>query len=91
MGLKYLVRRGENIQPDLVLLDGEFAFIKSNNSFYIGDGVTPMSELKPFSSLVAGENGQIYTVKVDKNGVPHAEPVKQYNKSQEYEFRVSES
>lgn len=89
MGLKYLVRRGENIQPDLVLLDGEFAFIKSDNSFYIGDGVTPMSELKPFSSLVAGDNGQIYTVRVDENGVPHAEPVKEFYRGCEYEFRVS--
>lgn len=90
MALKYLVRRGENIQPDLVLLDGEFAFIKSNNSFYIGDGVTPMSELKPFSSLVAGDNGQIYTVRVDENGVPHAEPVKEFYRGQEYKFRISE-
>ena len=90
MGLKYLVRRGENIQPDLVLLDGEFAFIKSDNSFYIGDGVTPMSELKPFSSLVAGDNGQIYTVRVDENGVAHAEPVKEFYRGQEYKFRISE-
>lgn len=90
MGVKYLVRRGENIQPDLVLLDGEFAFIKSDNSFYIGDGVTPMSELKPFSSLVAGDNGQIYTVRVDENGVPHAEPVKEFYRGQEYKFRISE-
>lgn len=90
MGTKYLVRRGETIQPDLILLDGEFAFIKSDRLFYIGDGKTPMSKLKPFSSLVAGENGQIYTVSVDKNGEPRAKPVKQIYKGSELEFKVSE-
>lgn len=90
MATKYLVRRGETIQPDLILLDGEFAFIKSDRLFYVGDGITPMSELKPFTSLVAGDNGQIYTVSVDKNGEPHAKPVKEFYRGQEYEFRISE-
>lgn len=90
MTTKYLVRRSETILPDLILLDGEFAYIKSDRLFYIGDGKTPMSKLKPFSSLVAGENGQIYTVSVDKNGEPHAKPIKQFHKGQEFEFRVSE-
>jgi hypothetical protein len=90
MATKYLVRRGETIQPDLILLDGEFAYIKSDRLFYIGDGKTPMSKLKPFNSLVAGENGQIYTVSVDKNGEPHAKPVKQFYKGSELEFKVSE-
>jgi SWI/SNF-related matrix-associated actin-dependent regulator 1 of chromatin subfamily A len=58
MATKYLVRRSETIQPDLILLDGEFAYIKSDRLFYIGDGKTPMSKLKPFNSLVDGENGQ---------------------------------
>jgi hypothetical protein len=89
MATKYLVRRGETIQPDLILLDGEFAFIKSDRLFYIGDGKTPMSKLKPFSSLVAGDNGQVYTVKVDENGIPHAKPVKEFDRGCEYEFRVS--
>lgn len=90
MRTKYLVRRAETILPDLILLDGEFAFIKSDRLFYVGDGTTPMSELKPFSSLVAGDNGQVYAVKVDENGIPHAKPVKQFYKGQEFEFRVSE-
>lgn len=90
MATKYLVRRSETIQPDLILLDGEFAFIKSDRLFYIGDGKTPMSKLKSFNSLVAGDNGQIYTVSVDKNGEPHAKPVKQFYKSSEFEFKVSE-
>lgn len=85
-----LIRRGKNIQPDLVLLNGEMAFTKSDRLFYVGDGTTPMSELKPFSSLVAGENGQIYAVSVDKNGEPHAKPVKEFYRGCEYEFRVSE-
>lgn len=84
-----LIRRGENIQPDLVLLNGEMAFIKSDRIFYVGDGTTPMSELKPFSSLVAGDNGQVYAVKVDENGIPHAKPVKEFYRGCEYEFRVS--
>ena len=90
MSTKYLVRRSETILSDLILLDGEFAYIKSDRLFYIGDGKTPMSKLKPFNSLVVGENGQVYAVKVDKNGMPHAKPVKEFDRGCEYEFRVSE-
>ena len=90
MATKYLVRRSETILSDLILSDGEFAYIKSDRLFYIGDGKTPMSKLKPFNSLVVGENDQIYTVSVDKNGEPHAKPVKQFYKGSELEFKVSE-
>jgi hypothetical protein len=85
-----LIRRGDTLKPDLVLLDGELAFTKSDRLFYVGDGTTPMSDLKPFSSLVAGENGQIYTVRVDADGNAHAKPVKEFYRGCEYEFKISE-
>jgi hypothetical protein len=49
-----------------------------------------MNKLKPFNSLVAGEDNKIYTVSVDKNGVPHAKPVTCYYKGRNLEFKVDE-
>ena len=85
-----LIRRGKNIDPDLVLLNGEIAFIKGDRCFYVGDGVHKMSELVPFTGLVAGDDGNIYTVRVDKDGIAHAESVKTFYRGQEFDFKISE-
>lgn len=85
-----LIRRGKTLDPELILHDGEIAFTKNDSLFYIGDGTRKMSDLTPFSSLVAGEDGRVYAVRVDENGIPHARPVKVVWRGCEYEFKISE-
>lgn len=83
-----LIRRGDTTSSETVLLDGEIAFAKDEKLFYIGDGQSVMSDLVPFSSLVAGEDGVIYAVRVDKNGVPHVKPVTAFYRGQKFEFKI---
>lgn len=84
-----IIKRGDN-PIDIILHDGEMAYTRNNREFYIGDGQTPMTELTPFTSLVAGDNGKVYTVRVDKDGIPHAKPVACYYKGSLLEFKVEE-
>ena len=71
---KYQILRGNGICDDFVLSDGEMCYDRTNKKFYIGDGKNVMSKLKPFTNIVAGDDGKVYAVSVDKNGVPHAKP-----------------
>ena len=90
MKTKYLIRRGKPLNLDIILMEGEMAICQIKNKFYVGDGVHKLSELTPFTSLVTGDDGRIYTVRVDKNGNAQAKPVKQFYNGQEFEFRISE-
>ena len=90
MTTKVLIRRRDNLVNDLILLDGEICFIKNDKTFYVGDGNSQMNNLTPFSSLVAGDDGNVYAVRVDKNGTPCAKQVKMYHKGRLLEFKVSE-
>ena len=89
MGTVVIIKRG-NEPTDYVLHDGEMAYCRNNREFYIGDGKIPMNKLKPFNGLVAGEDNKVYTVSVDKNGVPHAKPVTFHYKGRDLEFKVEE-
>ena len=84
-----IIKRG-NEPTNYVLHDGEMAYTINNREFYIGDGQTPMTELTPFTSLVAGDDGKVYAVRVDENGTPHAKPVACYYKGSLLEFKVEE-
>lgn len=64
--------------PNFILKNGEMCFIEDKNVFYIGDGINKTSDLKPFNNLVKGDNGKIYAVSVDKEGIPFATEVKLY-------------
>ena len=89
MGTVVIIKRG-NEPTDYVLHDGEMAYCRNDREFYIGDGITPMNQLKPFISLVAGEDNKVYTVSVDKDGNAHAKPVTCYDKGRNLEFKVEE-
>ena len=89
MATVVIIKRG-NEPTNYILHDGEMAYTRNNREFYIGDGQTPMTELTPFTSLVAGDNGKVYTVRVDENGTPHAKPVTCYYKGKNLEFKWRE-
>ena len=80
MTTKVLIRRRDNLVDDLILLDGETCFMKNEKLFYVGDGNSQMNNLTPFSSLVEGDDGNVYAVRVDRNGTPFAKQVKMYHK-----------
>ena len=73
MTRKIIINRSTEV-TDKVLWDGELCFIKDSDYFVVGDGKTPLKELKPFNNIVAGDDNKIYAVTVDKNGIPHAKP-----------------
>ena len=85
----FIIRRGNKPNGE-VLRDGEMAYSRNNREFYIGDGKTPMNELKPFMSLIAGEDNKVYAVRVDKNGNAHAKPVVCYAGNKIFEFKAEE-
>lgn len=89
---KCIILRGSGICDDFILLDGELCYERTSKTFYVGDGENVMSQLKQFNNLVAGDDGKIYAVSVDKNGIPHAIPTIGYNKrkTQKWEYRVSD-
>lgn len=90
MTTKVLIRRRDNIVNELILLDGEICFVKNDKIFFVGDGESKMEDLTPFTSLVAGEDGKVYAVKVDKNGTPNAKPIKMFHKGVEFDFKIGE-
>jgi hypothetical protein len=89
MGTVVIIKRG-NEPTDYVLHDGEMAYCRNNREFYIGDGKTPMNQLKPFMSLIAGEDNKVYTVRVDKEGNAHVKPVICYAGNRSFDFKVEE-
>ena len=89
MGVRVIIKRGKE-PTDYILHDGEMGYCYNDREFYIGDGSTPMNQLKPFTSLVPGDDGKVYTVRVDKDGIPYAKPVTCYYKGTNLEFRVEE-
>lgn len=88
MGTIVQIKRGSEPSDEIVLHNGEMAYAKNNREFYIGDGETPMTELTPFTSLVLGDDGRVYTVKVDADGNAHAKPVICYAGRRILEFKV---
>lgn len=82
-----LIKRGNTLCPE-ILHDGEIAFVRNDREFYVGDGKTPMTELTPFNSLVLGDNGKVYTVRVDADGNAHAKPVICYAGRRILEFKA---
>lgn len=80
-----LIKRG-NGRADVILEDGEMAFDRTNKCFYIGDGKTSMLNLKAFNGVVEGDNGQVYCVRVNENGVAEAKPATLFKNDVQYKF-----
>lgn len=90
MGTIVQIKRANEPSDEVILQDGEMAYSRTNREFYIGDGETVMSELTPFMSLVLGDDGRVYTVRVDKEGNAHAKPVVCYAGNRILEFKAEE-
>lgn len=69
---KVLIKRGNGKDHDIILDDGEVAYNRTDKEFYVGDGNTPMRDLKSYNNIVEGDDGIIYLVRVDENGIPEA-------------------
>lgn len=69
---KVLIKRGDSKDHDYILNDGEVAYNRTDKEFYVGDGNTPIRDLKSYNNIVEGDNGIIYLVRVDENGIPEA-------------------
>lgn len=67
-----LIKRGNGKDHDVILDDGEVVYNMTDNEFYVGDGNTPIRYLKSYNNIVEGDNGIIYLVRVDENGIPEA-------------------
>lgn len=87
---KVLIKRGNGKNHEYVLEDGEVAYNKTDKEFYIGDGNTPIKDLKPFNGIVEGDNGIVYLVRVDENGKPEAKEMVAYNNSNNLRFYTKE-
>lgn len=79
----FLVKRGEESEKMLssILNDGEICYNKTKDCFYVGNGYSPIAELKEFNNIVSGDDGKIYAVSVDSNGVAHAKECKFYERN----------
>lgn len=88
MGTIVKIKRGNEPSDEVILQDGEMAYERTNREFYIGDGKTVMTELTPFTSLVLGDDGKVYTVRVDNDGKAHAKPVICYAGRRILEFKA---
>lgn len=88
MGTIVKIKRGNEPSDKDILQDGEIAYARTNREFYVGDGKTVMTELTPFTSLVLGDDGKVYTVRVDKDGNAHAKPVICYVGKMILEFKA---
>lgn len=73
MSIKVLIKRNDYPSDTYVLSEGEMAFAIKTGEFFVGDGEHVMTELKSFKNIVAGDDGYMYLVRVDKDGKPHAE------------------
>lgn len=87
---KVLIKRGNGKNHEYVLEDGEVAYNKTDKEFYVGDGNTPIKDLKPFNGIVEGDNGIVYLVRVDENGKPEAKEMVAYNNSNNLRFYTKE-
>ena len=87
MATKVLIKRGDYASHNVILSDGEMAYARKKREFFIGDGKTPMTSLKPFNGVVRGDNGYMYVVSVDKYGKPHAELMCSKFDSYTFEFK----
>lgn len=76
-----LVKRGNGKDHDYILQEGEIAFNRIDKEFYVGDGKTPIRDLDTYNGIVEGDNGVMYLVRVDKNGIPDAKEVVVYSKT----------
>ena len=79
------IKRGYG-KSDVILEDGEMAFDKTNKCFYVGDGKTSMLNLKAFNGIVESDNGEVYCVRVDENGVAEAKPAILFKNDVQYKF-----
>ena len=82
------IKRG-NGRLDVILKDGEMAFDRVNKCFYIGDGKTSMLYLKAFNGVVESDNGQVYCVRVDENGVAEARPAIFFKNDVQFNFHTN--
>ena len=64
---------------EVVLHEGEMAYITNKEYFVIGDGKTEINNLKHYTNIVKAEDGRMYAVSVDKDGIPTAELCKLYS------------
>lgn len=77
---KIIIRHGKlPCYGEVVLHEGEMAYITNKEYFVIGDGKTEINNLKPYTNIVKAEDGRMYAVSVDKDGTPTAELCKLYS------------
>ena len=59
-----------NIHKKVIPSRGEPIYDLDTRELLIGDGVTPIARLKPIRNIVEAEDGRLYTVIIDSNGIP---------------------
>ena len=88
--INFYIKRGHDLNSEYIPHDGELCWGKDTNRLFIGDGKTPIKELKGFNNICKSPSGKLFLVYVDDDGKTTVEQLSTKYKDDTFEFYIKE-